>query len=137
MKQQMMKSTRWRLQWLSRLICVPAAMLFFVLSAQAQTDVILPPIGGGGGGQFVGRCPQGQLLTGFKLRAGDWVDAIRPICVNAYGPAEVAPIIFLPYGNNMFGGNGGDPRELVCPRDAPIVIGMDVKAEGLHVISVN
>ncbi len=106
MKHTIMKSTRQRLQWRSRLIFAPAAMLFFVLSAQAQTDVTLPPIGGEGGGPFTGRCPQGQLLTGFDLRTGDDVDAIRPLCVTAYGPADVGSIIFLPYGNNMFGAVG-------------------------------
>jgi hypothetical protein len=133
MKRQMMKYTRW-LQWLSQLIFVPAALLFFVLSAQAQTDVILPPIGGSGGGQFVARCPQGQFLTGFELRTGDDVDAIRPICVTAYGPADVGP--FVP-GGISFGGNGGGPRQLLCPKDAPIVTGMFVWAEGVDTLSVN
>src|SRR5258708_15117608 len=39
MKQQVIKSTRWQLQWGSRLIWVAAAMLFFVLSAQAQPTI--------------------------------------------------------------------------------------------------
>ncbi len=136
MKHPTIKCTRRLSQWRSRMICVPAAMLFFVLSAQAQTDVILPPIGGGGGGQFVasGRCPQGQLLTGFELRAGDWVDAIRPICVTAYGPADVGPLV---PGGISFGGNGGTPRQLLCPRDAPVVIRMDIRAEGVKTFTVN
>ena len=37
MKQPTMKYRRRQVQWRSRLICVPAAMLFFVLSAQGQT----------------------------------------------------------------------------------------------------
>ena len=135
MKQLSMKYTRRELQWRSRLIFVPAALLFFVLSAQAQTDAILPPIGGGGGGQFVARCPQGQFLTGFDLRTGDDVDAIRPICVTAYGPADVGPLV---PGKVSFGGNGGGPRQLLCPKDAPIVTGIDVGAEGtFYTTSVN
>ena len=53
-------------------------MLFFVLSAQAQDRI--PPVGGPGGGEFVARCPPGQLLGGVELRAGDDIDAIRPLC---------------------------------------------------------
>ena len=134
MKHLTMKYTRRRSEWRSRLIFVPAALLFFVLSAQAQTDVILPPIGGSGGGQFVARCPQGQFLTGFELRTGDDVDAIRPICVTAYGPADVGPLV---PGKISFGGNGGAPRQLLCPKDAPIVTGMFVRAEGVDTLSVN
>ena len=135
MKHLNMKCTRWQWQWLNRLICVSAAMLFFVLSAQAQTDGIpLTPIGGGGGGNFAARCPQGQLLTGFELRVGDDVDAIRPICVAAYGPAEIGPL--QPYPSK-FGGDGGHIQQLVCPKDAPIVMGMYVAAEGKEIITVN
>jgi hypothetical protein len=39
MKQPTMKRTRWQWQWLSRMICVVAAMLLFVLSAQAQPTI--------------------------------------------------------------------------------------------------
>jgi len=135
MKRLTMKYTRRRLQWRSRLIFVPATLVFFVLSAQAQTDAILPPIGGSGGGQFVARCSQGQFLTGFDLRTGDDVDAIRPLCVTAYGSADVGPLV---PGKISFGGNGGGPRQLLCPRDAPIVTGIDVGAEGtFYTISVN
>jgi hypothetical protein len=155
MKQQMMKYTR-RLRWRSRLIVVPAAMLFFVLSAQAQTDQILPPIGGDGGNQFVGRCPQGELLAGFELRTGDYVDAIRPLCVAAYGPRETsaAPLTTgsglitkykSPLGSTFdivelesgwYGGTGGGLRNVICPKDTPIVTGMYVYSAGREIESV-
>ncbi len=134
MKHPIMKCTRWQSPLLSRLICVSAAMLFFVLSAQAQTDVILPPIGGNGGNHFNARCPQGQLLAGVELRTGDDVDAIRPLCVTAHGPAEVGPPV---PGGIWFGGNGGSPRQLVCPRDAPIVTNMSVRAQGVDTVVVD
>src|SRR5713226_3489666 len=127
MKHLSMKYTRQRLPWLSRLICAFAAMLFFVLSAQAQKDVFLGPVGGKGGGDFIARCPQGQHLTGFELRTGDDVDAIRPLCVTAFGPSEAGPIEPFP---SSFGGNGGGLRQLLCPRPAPIVVGMYVASEG-------
>jgi hypothetical protein len=90
-------------------------------------DATLLPIGGGGGGPFTARCPQGQLLAGFELRTGDDVDAIRPLCVTPYGPADVGPR--EPYANK-FGGDGGGIRQLVCPNGIPIVIGMYVYAVG-------
>src|SRR5258708_37969168 len=39
MKHQIMKCTRWHLQWLSRLIFLSAAMLSFAISAQAQPAI--------------------------------------------------------------------------------------------------
>jgi hypothetical protein len=133
MKHRNMKCARQQSQLLIRLICVSAAMLLFVLSAHAQSSVILPPIGGDGGAQFIARCPQGQLLAGFELHAGDVVDAIRPLCVAAYGPADVGPIEPYP---SKFGGDGGNPRQLVCLSDAPIVIAMYIRYAGLdtHVV---
>ena len=115
-------------------ICTAAALLFFAVSAHAQTDVSLPPMGGGGGGQFVARCPQGKLLAGVELRTGDDVDSIRPLCVTAYGPADVGPPV---PGGIWFGGNGGGTRQLVCPQEAPIVTRIDVAAEGVDTIVVN
>jgi hypothetical protein len=78
MKRKMMNCARWQLRWRRRLISVPAAMLCFVLSAQAQ-DRMIPPIGGPGGGEFVARCPPGQFLGGVELRVGDDIDAIQPL----------------------------------------------------------
>jgi hypothetical protein len=127
------KWARGRLQGQVRLIGLTAAMLFVGLSAHAQTDATLPPIGGGGGTEFVARCPQGQLLTGFDLRAGLFIDAIRPICVAAYGPADVGP--FEPF-SSYFGGNGGNARQVVCPRNAPVVTGMHIWASGVKTESV-
>jgi hypothetical protein len=69
----------------------------------------------------------------LDLRTGDFVDAIRPLCVTANGPAEPGPIEPYP---SMFGGTGGGPRQLVCPRNIPIVTGMYVHAEGKEILSV-
>jgi len=102
--------------------------LFFALGAQAQTDAVLTPIGGGGGGQFSARCPQGRHLIGFELRTGDDVDAIRPLCAVAHSPREAGPV--EPYPNSFGGDGGGDMRQLVCPGAAPVVTGMYVGYEG-------
>ena len=107
MKQEMMKYTLW-LRRRRRLIVGPAAMLFFVLSAHAQ-DTVVPSVGGPGG-EFVGRCPPGKLLSGVELTTHYWVEAIRPLCstpsVNAIATATTGW-----YGHN-FGAKG---RPLVCP----------------------
>jgi hypothetical protein len=129
-----MKCAQGYLQWQVRLICLTAAIFLLVLSAHAQTDARLSPLGGNGGIQFVARCPQGQLLNGFEVRVGDTVDAIRPICVAAYGPAEIGPP--QPYPTK-YGGDGGHIQQLVCPRDTPIVIKMDIGWEGKEVFSVS
>ncbi len=111
---------------LSAQICL-AALLFFVCSAQAQllavpltqeNDVINPPEGGPGGSPFVARCPHGRYLTGFEIRGGALVDAIRPICVVVYGPSEAGPLEPYP---TMIGGPGGSTRQLLCPREFPMV----------------
>lgn len=110
------------------------AMMLFAFSAQAQTDQILPPIGGLGGGQYTARCAGDQILTGFDLRTGDDVDAIRPLCVAVRGPTDVGPINPYP---SQFGGNGGGPRRLACPSKDPLVVGLYVIAEGVKTVVVN
>ena len=135
MKHPATKYKRCGLQWRRRLICVPAGMLFCVLSTQAQTDVTLPPIGGDGGIHFNARCSQGKLLTGFQLRAGDDIDAIQPMCVTAYGPAETGRAD--PPSSSSYGGDGGSLVNLFCPKEAPIVIGLHILSEGTEIVTVN
>jgi hypothetical protein len=106
----------------------------FTMGRGTQTDASLPLMGGEGGGFFSARCQQGQLLTGFDLWTGDDVDAIRPICVTAYGRAEVGRLEVYP---SKFGGDGGSERQLICPQETPIVVGMYILWEGLKTITVN
>ena len=115
---------------LSRVGCAASLMLFFPNFAQAQADAILPPLGGGGGNQFVARCPQGEVLTGFDLRVGDDIDAVRPICI----PAVAGQFQAYP---TSYGGDGGLPLQLVCPNETPVVIGMEVGYEGNNIETVN
>ena len=149
--------------------CMRAALATAVLAAafsgNASADAYLDPIGGGGGGQFQAHCASSELLVGFELRAGDDVDAIRPLCVTAYGPRDVSAISFTVgtglirhftdanrevFGNyseisgdwseltsGWYGGTGGGLTNVVCPKDQPIVIGMFVGAEGVDTVIVN
>ncbi len=109
--------------------CVVAAASFSGV-ASAEPDAVLPPIGGQGGGGFVARCGQGDVLTGFDLRAGDDIDAISPICVPALAGQ------FKPYAQS-FGGSGGSALQLVCPNDFPAVTGIKVGFEGVNTVTVN
>src|SRR5215203_5498807 len=123
---QTMKCRR-RSRPLRHALSLSAAMLYLVLSAQAQTDAMLPPVGGRGGEQFVARCPQGRYLVGLELRTGDDVDAIRPLCAVAYGPREAGGAEIFP---TSYGGDGGDNMiRLVCPGKTPVVTRMNVQAE--------
>ncbi|MFL6229128.1 MAG: hypothetical protein ACJ741_10145 [Pyrinomonadaceae bacterium] len=157
MKHPIMICARRRFPWQVRLIFLPAAIFFFALSAHAQADVKLPAIGGGGGSEFVARCPDGELLVGLYLRDGDWVNAISPVCDADYGLFLVGPGADYPYQH--FGGEEGRISQLSCSdhRDildatyfdllgnrtnlalslSPIVLGMYVGSEGKHTVTVN
>jgi len=131
----------------------------------ACADAYLTPIGGGGGGQFIAPCSANEVLVGFELRAGDDVDAIRPLCAVAQGPHHVgAPYFTTDSGlirrfsdanrevfNNYseilgdwtelapgwYGGVGGGITRVVCPSNQPVVTGMFVAAEGVDTVVVN
>jgi hypothetical protein len=121
-------------------------VLAIAFPGRARADSYLPAFGGSGGGQFRLRCADSELLTGVELRAGDDIDAIRPLCVQASGPAETTPPSYttgsgldaasaLPPG--WTGGTGGGLQNVVCPRGQPIVLGMDLFAEGQPTVTVN
>jgi hypothetical protein len=101
--------------------------------AFAQPDQILPPVGGPGGGQFFARCAYPYILTGFELRTGDDVDAIRPMCAYAFGPHHVGPSQLHP---NSYGGTGGTIVRLECPANT-VVNGIKVAYEGEDTVIVN
>jgi hypothetical protein len=116
---------------------------FFIPSAEAQNDVQLPAVGGGGGSGFVARCPEGKVLTGFDMRAGDVVDAVSPLCVTDYGLYSVSGPETYP---SKAGGDGGNAFRLLCSDHytkpitiplAPIVLGMYIGSEGRNTVSVN
>jgi hypothetical protein len=97
--------------------------------------VDLPALGGTGGGQFQASCTGGTLLRGFELRAADDVDAIRPVCGFAFenNITDTFPEDVL---GAWHGGGGGSVVNLLCPLSTPIVIGVDVGAEGVNTIVV-
>ncbi len=110
------------------------AAFLVALASDAWADGYLNPIGGGGGGQFEARCPVGQLLAGFELRAADDVDAIRPLCVTATGPRDVSG---ASPASGWHGGAGGVSASVACPAQTPIVTGMFVRWEGVDTYVVN
>jgi hypothetical protein len=134
-----------------------AAALALLLAGNAHADAFLNSIGGEGGGQFQEHCANNDLLIGFELRVGDDVDAIRPLCVPAYGSRHVGAAVFTtgsglitnnadssaPWGisqrleSGWHGGTGGGLTRILCPNDQPIVTGMFVAAEGVDTVIVN
>jgi hypothetical protein len=168
MKHSIIKCTRRQLQLLIRLICLTAAMLFFVLPAQSQHRIprSLPePVGGPGGSDFVARCPPGQFLAGVELRAGDDIDAIRPLCrtpsvhkekveiqpgnpkynPNRYDQYEEISSFYVSAAapsTGWYGGPGGSVQTVVCSPGAggivePVVSAIYVEAEGVNTVTVN
>jgi hypothetical protein len=100
----------------------------------AQADDYLPKLGGPGGSQFNAPCPAGQNLTGFELRTGDDINAIRPVCAVAYGPKEVVNVAPLPAWH---GGPDGHVESLLCPANTPALLGMLVETEGIDTLTLN
>lgn len=155
--QAMEHPTRW-LQRKSRWVCMPAAMLFLVLSAHAQ-DQTLASIGGPGGSEFVARCPAGQILGGLEMRTGDDIDAIRPLCIKpiisiekvrvepgnpAYDPNsydQYEEVSNYGYSDPIattgwYGGPGGSVRR-ITGNNGGVITGIYVEVEGVHTLTVN
>lgn len=127
------------------------------LVGTAQADNYLPKMGGSGGSHFSDPCPEGQNLTGVEIRGGNEVDAIRPVCVFAYGPALISPPVLTTgtglvnvrvsdlFGGIMqeqvapgwHGGTGGRMMPLLCTASAPIVLGMNIIVEGVNTWTVD
>lgn len=109
-------------------------------AGSVHAEAYLPAIGGNGGSQFKESCAANENLTGFELRTGDDIDAIRPVCVISSGPREInAPPLTDGSASapGWHGGPGGSIQRLLCPSSTPIVIGMDIGSEGIHDITVN
>lgn len=108
--------------------------LMLANTAQAQLEQILPPIGGPGGGEFTSGCNHNDILTGVTLSVGDDVDGVQIVCREPYDynggyPQEV---------NDYHGGAGGSRKvQLLCPKEAPLVTGIDVAYEGEATVIVN
>lgn len=114
------------------------AMSAIGMAAPALADSDLPAIGGTGGAQYRHRCPDGLVLTGFDLRAGDDIDAIHPLCGEVHGPADVAvPPAGDGFGRGWFGGPGGGFVRMRCPPSTPVVTAINVYADGVDTISVD
>jgi hypothetical protein len=105
-------------------------------SREALAESYIGILGGPGGGQFDAPCPSSENLIGFELRAGDDVDAIRPVCGKAY---DATNKIVRTKSDDIawHGGAGGSVFQLLCPAKTPLVLGMDVRAEGRATVVVN
>jgi hypothetical protein len=143
-------------------ICVYAQNGAKPVTLGTSGRVFLPAIGGGGGGQFQAPCPAQQNLVGFEMRTGDDVDAITPACAKSTGPSDISGL-HLSNGANpglvagstqpnqpngdlyaewvtapgWYGGPGGSYQRLLCPAETPVVIGLDVSAQGQRTVVVH
>ena len=115
-------AARGSFRWHAALV---TAALAAALSGHARADDYLEAIGGPGGGQFEARCSAGEVLVGFELRVGAYVDAIRPLCASAYGSREVGPAS----ASQWHGGAGGGFARIACPSEQPIATGLFVGTE--------
>ena len=112
------------------------AALLLALLAGVNGDLYaqpyLPQIGGSGGGQFEAPCPNGRTLTGFELRAANYVDAIRPSGGFLWTHCHQRTSFCYRFVRRTW-----RRARLVCPARSPIVIGIDVGAQGVDTVSVN
>lgn len=119
-------------------ILAGAALVALSAIVPAHADSWLPQIGGKGGAQYGERCPQGQILNGFELRAGDDIDAIRAVCVTASSPtAASTPPLSNGFGAGWHGGGGGSLRRLLCPPGTPAVVAVVAGYDGIDTISLD
>ncbi len=119
----------------ARILGLPLALIGTMgIVRIARADDFLPKLGGPGGSQFNAPCPPGQNLTGFELRTGDDINAIRPVCAVAYGPKEVVNVAPLPAWH---GGPDGHVESLLCPASTPALLGILVETEGIDTLTLN
>ena len=113
----------------ARLASACLLVLLSYATAAAQADQWVPGAGGRGGNDFQARCPIGQHLVGFNLRAGHNIDAIQPICGVPTSETQVQ----VSGQMRGYGGMGGSPAQVTCLAAAgtPVVLGLGLRAEGI------
>ena len=116
----------------------------------------LPKLGGPGGGSFEETCPPGTNLQGFLLGTADDVDSIQIYCIypidagkSSRGGTALPSIIdaLIKPGSVLrnqnvlvgksHGGLRGTPRDLVCPWERPVLLGILVEKKGAETVVVN
>lgn len=102
------------------LLAIAAASACLFVQPASAADYRTPAVGGDGGAPFTMRCAQGDYLVGVRVRSGDWVDAIAPLCANWQGGDPA----FLPWdAGPMRGGGGGGVADFYCDRSS-VITGM-------------
>jgi len=103
-----------RLAFVASLLVVLALR---AIAAQNNGAEALPLIGSSGGTAFTRQCPQGQVLTGIRTRAGLVIDALGVKCrpVNANGTLGGENEI-----GSLAGGTGGILSSGSCPQGSVV-----------------
>lgn len=122
-----MKRARWTF------VAIP---LLLAGAAFASAQFSQSIVGDLDGEEFRVTCGLGENLVGLDLYTRDDIDAIRPICASAYGPAELGPLEFVgePVGGRAQGANH---TRLLCAGSTPVVIGAYIRAEIAKTSGVN
>jgi hypothetical protein len=84
------------------------------------------PVGGSGGAPFEILCPDGYVMAGIALRAGDRVDAVAPVCAQAFNAQQLDQQTRA-VAASWAGGPGGTERQLGCPAGYPGVSSIAVQ----------
>jgi hypothetical protein len=97
--------------------CLLAVLGVRAMAAQDNAAQALALIGGTGGTAFTRQCPQGQVLTGIRARAGLVIDALGIKCrpVNANGSLGGENDV-----GSLAGGTGGILSSGSCPQGSVV-----------------
>jgi hypothetical protein len=114
---------------ISAKVLLVAFLLVVTAGPSKASDWYGKLVGGSGGATFSARCDQGEYLVGIEARVGLWFDAVRPLCAKPGGRLRR----FV----TQFGGDGGEPRDVTCPSESPVITYLDVVANGPKTIVVD
>lgn len=112
---------------------IAAALLVSAFAAApAVANTTTSIVGYEQGRMFASDCG-GDALVGFRIRQGDGLDLLQPLCAAMHKERYLDP----PYANgDRIGGNGGKLKEVVC-RGNSFVSGIDVAYDGGVVNDIN
>lgn len=70
-------------------------------------------------GPYAATCGETWALRGLDLRAGSWIDAVRPLCIGSSTP-NIEGAVDEKHVDPFFGGGGGGPHRLWCYKNTAV-----------------
>ncbi len=95
-----------------------AAIAVGLAATLAPSPAEARPLGPTNGRVDVSECRPGEYVIGLAGRTGAWVDRIGVICGRVEADLSITP---RPRPQRRFGGRGGAPARLLCPRNTVAV----------------